>query len=159
MGHLVSAQSDCDIYVTDVQTYEKYILHTGHVTQGALHCGDAVQMSVNSQSRTANARNHTATHLLHNVLRTVLGREVYQAGSVVSPNKLTFDFNWLGDFSNDSIQLVEEHVVNAIKESNSVHRTQMPLHEAKTIKDLVMLKDMVRMCLFLQAQMHYVRSG
>jgi len=87
------------------------IVHLGKVERGQFHVGDRVEASVDAQRRLDIARNHTATHLLHKALRTVLGEHARQAGSRVGPDGLRFDFTHLTALSIQELQEVQ-HLVN-----------------------------------------------
>ena len=96
----------------DIITHQRYvIIHQGYVTQGSLAVGDEVEAIVDRERRLDIARNHTATHLLQFALRQVLGEHVQQRGSLVSPDRLRFDFSHLNAMMPEEIQEVS-HIVN-----------------------------------------------
>ena len=90
------------------------IVHAGVVKHGQPQVGDAVWAVVNYGRRMDIARNHTATHLLHSELRYVLGEHVQQAGSLVSPDRLRFDFTHPAMLTEDELSLVTRSVNDAI---------------------------------------------
>lgn len=100
--------------------------------------GDEVTVRVNKTRRMAIARNHTATHLLHEALKEVLGNHIKQAGSSVSPDLLRFDFNHFGKMSDEEIQKVEDIANSQIDNALEVHTDIMSLEEAQNNPDIKM---------------------
>lgn len=105
--------------------------HIGKVTKGMFKTGDVVTLSVDSSSRTATAKNHSATHLLQKALRIILGEHVEQAGSLVTKERLRFDFTHFKALTKDEIDRVEKLVNEKIIESIPVATNIMTLEEAK----------------------------
>jgi alanyl-tRNA synthetase len=97
--------------VTDTQSTEGRHVHVIHVTEGVLREGGTVELAVDGPRRLAVMRNHSATHLLHAALREVLGSHVRQAGSLVAPDRLRFDFLQPRALTGDELEEVE-HLVN-----------------------------------------------
>ena len=87
------ANRTCRVQITDTKKNNDFILHIGKVIKGELKKGNVVHAKVNVQRRDAIRRNHSATHILHYALRRVIGQHAEQAGSLVSPDRLRFDFH------------------------------------------------------------------
>ncbi len=106
-------------------------VHLGTVESGTFTAGDAVELEVDHQRRTATRANHSATHLLHEALRQVLGEHVAQKGSLVSPDRLRFDFVHQKPMSGEEVRQVEA-LANALVLQNSAVETRlMALEDAK----------------------------
>ena len=107
------------------------IAHMGEVTEGLVQVGEMACASIDVELRMASSRNHSATHLLHKALRTVLGTHVEQAGSYVSAERLRFDFTHFAAMTADEIKEVERLVNDAIFASYDVHTDEMSIDEAR----------------------------
>jgi alanyl-tRNA synthetase len=118
--------------VTDTQKkLGDLFVHMGAVEKGAFAVGDAVELEVDHQRRTATRANHSATHLLHEALRQVLGEHVAQKGSLVSPDRLRFDFVHQKPMNHEEVKQVEA-LANALVLQNSAVETRiMALDDAK----------------------------
>ena len=106
------------------------IVHRVKVEKGSLKVGDTVSARVDVEKRDATRRNHTATHLMHAALREVLGTHVKQAGSVVAPNFLRFDFSHFQPLSRDEIAEVERLVNYHVLRNEKVQTDELALEEA-----------------------------
>ncbi len=105
--------------------------HAGVMTSGMFQVGETVTLKVDEENRALTARNHSATHLLHKALRTVLGEHVEQAGSLVTCDRLRFDFTHFSAMTPEEIRQVEEIVNKEIRAGLEVHTDIMSLEEAK----------------------------
>jgi len=106
-------------------------LHIGSVHSGSLHVGDEVVVEVHSETRVATAANHSATHLMHAALKTVLGDHVQQKGSMVNHERLRFDFSHDAPVSMEEIDEVEKLVNSQVFEQHTVEETIMLIEDAK----------------------------
>ncbi len=106
------------------------IIHKGVVNTGRIATGDAVRLQVDLTARQATARNHTATHILHAVLREVLGDHVKQAGSLVAPDRLRFDFTHFSQIEPAVLAAIERKVNARILENVATHTDEMAAEEA-----------------------------
>ena len=107
------------------------IKHIGFVKKGQIKVSDALESKVNKEVRMASARNHTATHLLHEALKEVLGEHVNQAGSLVTPERLRFDVTHFEPISKEELKAVEEKVNKAILDALEVNCEIMNINDAK----------------------------
>lgn len=113
------------------KTAEGMQLHFGVIEKGIVETGSAATAAIDVDRRLATARNHTTTHLLQKALRNVLGEQVTQAGSLVGPDRLRFDFNYFSPVTKEELARVEKEVNIKILEGLKVHVLEMPLDEAK----------------------------
>ena len=119
------AAPDGSIEVHDTQAVmPDVIMHFGKVTDGVVRLGDTVQADVDPIRREDTARNHTATHMLHAALREVLGPHVRQAGSLVAPDRLRFDFSHVQPVTDDELWQVQHLVNEKIRQNAGVHRDE-----------------------------------
>jgi len=109
---------------------EGLIVAKGRVIKGKIHKGDIAVAKVDREKREATARHHTATHLLHAALRNVLGDHVRQAGSLVHPEYLRFDFTHFEPLTAEDIEKIEELINREIQANKEVVCRVMPYDEA-----------------------------
>ena len=118
--------------VTDVQKNKGgKFMHYGHVAEGVVNVGDTVEASIDTQRRKAICRAHSTTHLLDAALKKVLGDHVHQAGSLVEPDRLRFDFTHFEAITPEQLSQVEWMVNDAILEGYPVVTEVLPIEEAK----------------------------
>jgi len=116
--------------VRDVQKVANYIVHSGYL-EGSLQSGEEVGLEVDSARRLDIARNHTATHLLHQALRQTLGEHAQQKGSLVEPERLRFDFTHLVAMTEEELQQVEAIVNQAVWSLYPVDTTVTSIAQAR----------------------------
>lgn len=105
--------------------------HVGKMTKGSIKVGETVTLAVDEARRNLIANNHSATHLMQKALRMVLGNHVEQAGSLVDPDKLRFDFTHFSPMTPEEITKVEEIVNREIQNGLDVVTNEMTIDEAK----------------------------
>ncbi len=105
--------------------------HVGYMASGMLTVGETVTMKVSESARRSTEKNHSATHLLQKALRMVLGEHVEQAGSLVTPDRLRFDFTHFSAMTAEELKKVEELVNQEIQAGLDVVTQEMSLDEAK----------------------------
>lgn len=129
LGTIIS--KDFEAKVTDTQKINGVNVHRIKVVKGQVKIGQTATAKIDYQRRQAIKRNHSATHLLHSALRTVLGSHVTQKGSLVEPNRLRFDFSHFASLTQAELDKVE-HLVNSWILANEEAKVSiMPIHEAK----------------------------
>jgi alanyl-tRNA synthetase len=113
-----------------IKPVEGIFVHKGKVKKGGFKTGDAVLAKVEAEDRADTVRHHTATHILHATLRSVLGEHVKQAGSLVAPDRLRFDFTHYTALSEREKERVEELVNERIIENHPVETAVMDIDQA-----------------------------
>lgn len=119
--------SDCK------KTHNGKVIHIGQIAEGKIKTGDIVTAIVDESRRQDIARNHTATHILHAALRQVLGSHVEQAGSLVTPERLRFDFTHFEAVSPDDLKKIEVLVNSKIMDSLNVDVVETSLDTARSM--------------------------
>ncbi|MGE5820407.1 MAG: DHHA1 domain-containing protein, partial [Deltaproteobacteria bacterium] len=129
-GTITTARGDV-IEVLDTQhPMPQLIAHRGRVKKGRVQVGDKVGLSVDPEHRQRTMLNHSATHILHAVLRKELGGHVRQAGSLVAPDRLRFDFHHTGAIADEKLAQIEAEVNQHIREDASVSIDEMNYQDA-----------------------------
>ncbi len=116
--------------VRDTQKIGASFAHSGVLEAGELRVGDEVEAQVDGERRTAIALNHSATHLLHAALRTVLGKHVQQKGSLVAPDRLRFDFSHTQAVTADELRRIEALVNAEVRRNEPAETRVMALDDA-----------------------------
>ncbi len=121
-------------HVTNTKkTGDGLYLHEIFVDEGTFSTGDAVKLTVCKKNRMAIGRNHSATHLLHKALKEELGNHVAQAGSLVTPEHLRFDFSHFEAMTAEQLQRVEDKVNEMVLEALPIVTKELPIDEAKKL--------------------------
>ncbi len=129
-GIIIAGESQFEVEDT-IKLKGGRIGHVGTVVTGSFSVGDKVTLKVDEEDRADTAKNHSATHLLQEALRIVLGSHVEQAGSLVTPDRLRFDFTHFSAITADELAKVEKIVNDKIAESITVETNVLPIEEAR----------------------------
>jgi len=121
---------DAVFSVEDTKKQNKTIIHIGTVTSGTFKTGNKVETKIDTVNRNLIRANHTATHLLQAALRKTLGNHVKQAGSVVDPEKLRFDFSHFNSLTTAELQQIEDMINEKIWENIEVTTEIMNINDA-----------------------------
>ena len=119
------------IQVTDTLKQGQHFVHHGQLLNGELSVGDEVETFVDGRFRADSAKNHSATHLLHEAMRRVLGDHVTQKGSLVNPDRLRFDFSHSEPVSAEQLAVIEAMVNQEIRDNTAVAAETMAIDDAK----------------------------
>ena len=140
--HGVISKGENVFVVTDTQKTKagKY-LHYGEVSHGSFSVEDEVVSTIDTQRRSAIARAHSATHLMQKALQTVLGDHVQQAGSLVEPDYLRFDFTHFAAITPEELLQIEEIVNDSILEGHPVEVREMPIKEAQEMGAMALFSE------------------
>ncbi|MBQ9973655.1 MAG: alanine--tRNA ligase, partial [Oscillospiraceae bacterium] len=130
--HGVITLGEARFEVTDVQKNKggKY-MHTGKLVAGSIKLGDTVTAAIDLDRRHAIMRAHSATHLLDKALRSVLGDHVHQAGSLVEPDRLRFDFTHFSAMTAEELAQVSSMVNEAVLAGYDIVTEELPIEQAK----------------------------
>jgi alanyl-tRNA synthetase len=119
-----------------IDTYRKseLIVHQVKVEKGKIEQGEIIKACVFKCRRKATSRNHSCTHLLHKALKTIIGEHVNQSGSMVSPEKLRFDFSHYDALTDEELEKIETRVNKKIIDNLAVETLETTLEKAKDIE-------------------------
>jgi alanyl-tRNA synthetase len=128
-GRIIGPQGEMDVTAT-LKDPTGIIIHKGRIRSGRMSKGDTVTLVVDAAAREATALNHTATHILHAALRSVLGDHVKQAGSLVAPDRLRFDFTHFSPVDPETLERIEAMVNRRIRANVATRMEEMSAEEA-----------------------------
>ena len=131
-GTIESNGNVMEVLDTQKLTGGQFVCHC-EVTSGGFTTGETVTAKVNKQLRDATARNHTAAHLLQAALRNIIGEHVHQAGQLVSPDRMRFDFSHFSAVTAEELQQIENAVNDAILSAIELDIKEMPIEEAQKL--------------------------
>ncbi|MCC7537610.1 MAG: alanine--tRNA ligase [Deltaproteobacteria bacterium] len=131
VGVITTASGTRFVVETTQKPLDDLIVMQGRLESGSLRVGETVHLEVDHEKRAATRRNHSATHLLHLALRSVLGEHVVQKGSLVGPDVLRFDFSHGGAMSDDEIRRVEDIVNDRVLRNVAVETKVLAQDAAK----------------------------
>ncbi|HEX2385358.1 MAG TPA: DHHA1 domain-containing protein, partial [Candidatus Binatia bacterium] len=129
-GTIRTARGDLIEIVDTQRPTPQLVVHRGKVVKGRVQVGDKVGLAVDPSYRRRTALNHSATHILHSVLRDELGQHVRQAGSLVAPDRLRFDFNHTGSIADEKLADIEHRVNERIRGDADVRIEETSYDEA-----------------------------
>jgi alanyl-tRNA synthetase len=127
--------------ITDCRKIGNKFIHIGKIKKGIMSVGDVVNTAVDKVLRMDMARNHTATHLLQRALQEVLGSHVHQAGSLVTPDYLRFDFSHYQAMSDEEIKKVEKRVNEIIYDKLPVKVSETTLQKAQEMGAMALFSE------------------
>jgi alanyl-tRNA synthetase len=128
---IMTGEGGVRVRVTDTQKKGDLLVHSGTIEQGTLKAGAPLALEVDHTRRSAIRQNHSATHLLHEALRQVLGDHVAQKGSLVAPDRLRFDFSHPKPMSAEEIEQVEDIANDYVLQNSPVVTRLMALDDAR----------------------------
>ena len=132
---------DAFFEVSDTQKQKGVFLHVGQLKSGSLKLGSSVNAQIDEQRRQAIKLNHSATHLMHEELRVILGDHVQQKGSLVDPEKLRFDFSHFQPLSGDEIRQIEDRVNAQIRLNRATSAEVMSIEDAKQTGAMMLFSE------------------
>jgi alanyl-tRNA synthetase len=128
-GFLLGSNSRFEVTDTQKKLGDLHI-HIGKLIKGSISKGDTLDLKINSERRSNIRAYHSATHLLHEALRRVLGKHVIQKGSFVGPDRLRFDFSHMKPVSADEVNKIEKYVNTMVQSKSNVRTRLMTPKEA-----------------------------
>ncbi len=138
-GWITSDRGQLEVF--DAIPAGDYQVLRARVERGNFEVGDAVTASINRVRRQQIEANHTATHILHWALRTVLGKDVVQAGSYVGPDRLRFDYRYTGKVGEEELRRIQELSLQKITENQPVRYYTTTLEEARNLGAIMLFGE------------------
>ncbi len=138
----IISNSKCKINIKDTQKkMGDLFVHYGKIEKGSIKVGESVNLEINVQKRNNSRANHSATHLLHESLRRTLGKHVTQKGSLVSPDRLRFDFSHNNPIEKDEMIKINKTVNEMVKGATDVQTRIMTPKEAVSLGALALFGE------------------